>query len=320
MAFNTTGWGRTVLTTTTTYNAISGDGGQINQVYAARSGGIDAWGFDKAWSPSAWGSTSVVGSGNFTALTRDASRSNIVFGALSTGGITQYELVAGVWNANIVDNSARVYSSLTYDSTNQNKIYGASSAGVYEVTFSGGWVSNQLTANVYNQLASGGTAVGLKFYGLNGAGNIDQISFSAGWNVSVVDSTNVYTTIVGDGLNDNKVYGALASGGINQVEFTGSGWTVNNIVATGNYSALANRDQTANNIYGSTGTDFNEIAFVTSWTSNTLFTGQSYNALISDGARDPAIFGVVPEPSTGLMVVSALGLLIARRRRAGKAC
>ena len=323
MAFNGgAGWGRTPLDASTPYNAISGDGGEQNQVYAAQtSGGISAWGFDKAWSAGTWAPTSVVGSGTFTALTRDATRSNIVFGARSTGGIVQYEYNGTTWNANVVDNSSRVYTSLTYDSQNQNKIYGASSSGLYEVTFAGGWNANLLTSNAYSQVSANGTNEGLKLFGLNGSGNIDSIYFQSGsgWLTAVVDNTNTYSTIVGDGLLSNKVYGARTTGGINELSFAG-GWVSTNIVGTGNYTALANRDQTGNNLYGSTSTgEFNEIAYGGAWNSTTLFTGQTYNALVSDGARDPAIFGVtvVPEPSTvaywGLAGIAAIAFRMRRR-------
>ena len=260
MAYNEP-WGQTDLDAFNAYTAISGDGGSSNQVYASLAdGGILAWGYDKAWSPGVWGSTSVVGSGTFTAITRDASRPNIVFGALSTGGIVQYEYNGSTWNANVVDNSSRVYSSLTYDSTYQNKIYGASSDGLYEITYDGNWVQNLLTTNVYTQVAANGTGEGLKLYGLTAAGGIDQIYWSgSSWLTSLVDHTNTYTTIVGNGVNSNTVYGALAGGGINELNYN-AGWNTSQVATTGTYTALASRDDTNNNIYGSTTTgDFNEI-------------------------------------------------------------
>jgi hypothetical protein len=318
MAYNP-GWGRTGLDAVNAYTAISGDGGQQNQAYAASAtGGIVAWGYNKAWSPGVWGSTSVVGSGSFTALTRDASRSNIVFGAPSTGGIVQYEYNGSTWNANVVDNSSRVYTSLTYDSVNQNKIYGASSAGLYEVTYGAGWGANLLTTTAYTQVTANGTSEGVKLYGLTGAGAVDQIYFLGSWNTINLSGLNTYTTIVGDAVASNKVYGALAAGGIGQMEWNGSAWVTNNIVASGDYTALANRDQTANNIYGSTTTgNFNEIAYTGTWNTSTLFTGQTYDQLISDGARDPAIFGIaVPEPSSlALLGLGASFIFIGSRKR-----
>ena len=317
MAYNPP-WGRTGLDSVNAYTAISGDGGEQNQAYAASAaGGIVAWGYNKTWSPGVWGSTSVVGSGTFTALTRDASRPSIVFGALSTGGIVQYEYNGSTWNANVVDNSSRVYTSLTYDSTYQNKIYGASSAGLYEVTYGAGWGANLLTTTAYTQVTANGTGEGVKLYGLTGAGAVDQIYFSGTWQTYTVSGANTYTTIVGDGLASNKVYGALAAGGINLMEYAG-GWVTNNVTATGEYTALANRDQTANNIYGSTTTgDFNEISYGGGWNTSTLFTGQTYDQLISDGVRDPAIFGIaIPEPSgLALLGLGAGFLLIGSRRR-----
>ena len=300
MAYNPP-WGRTGLDAFNAYTAISADGGSSNQVYAALAdGGILAWGYDKAWSPGNWGYGVVVETGTFTALTRDASRSNIVFGALSTGGIVQYEYNGSTWTANTVDNSSRVYTSLTYDSAYQNKIYGASSDGLYEITYGAGWVQNQLTANVYTRIAANGTDEGVKLYGLTGAGSVDQIYFQGTWQSTTVSGANTYTTIVGDGVASNKVYGALASGGIDQMEYNGS-WVINNIIVSSDiYTALASRDQTANCIYGSTTTgDFNEMAYTGSWGSSTLFTGQTYDALISDGARDPAVFGIALAPTGG---------------------
>lgn len=318
MAYNPP-WGRNVLDTTTTYTAISGDGGTSNLVYAAQAGGgLTAWGYGQPWNPGAWAPSTVAGSGTFTALTRDASRANIVFGALSTGGINQYEWNGSSWTLNQVDTSARVYSSLTYDSTYQNKIYGASSAGVYEVTYGGSWGSYLLTSNVYTQLASNGSAEGVKFYGLTGAGGIDQIYFQGGWQTSFVDHANTYTTIVGNGVNSNTVYGALAGGGINELNFNGN-WNTSQVAVTGTYTALANRDTKAFSMYGSTATgDFNEITWDGStWNSNTLFTGQTYNALISDGARDAAIFGIaVPEPTTWALLAFSLTTVVVLRRRA----
>jgi len=318
MAYNPP-WGRTGLDAVNAYTAISGDGGESNQAYAASAaGGIVAWGFNKAWSPGVWGSTSVVGSGTFTAITRDASRPSIVFGALSTGGIVQYEYNGSTWNANVVDNSSRVYTSLTYDSTYQNKIYGASSAGLYEVTYSGSWGANLLTTTAYTQVTANGTGEGLKFYGLTGAGGIDQIYFQGGWQTSFVDHANTYTTIVGNGVNSNTVYGALAGGGINELNYN-AGWNTSQVATTGTYTALANRDQTAGTIYGSEASgNFNEISWNgSSWISTTLFTGQTYDQLISDGARDPAIFGIaIPEPSgLALLGLGAGFLLIGFRRR-----
>lgn len=318
MAYNPP-WGRTSLDSVNAYTAISGDGGSANQVYAASAaGGIVAWGFNKTWSPGTWGSTNVVGSGSFTALTRDASRPNIVFGALSTGGIVQYEFNGSTWNANVVDNSSRVYTSLTYDSTNQNKIYGASSAGLYEVAYGAGWGANLLTTTAYTQVTANGTGEGLKLYGLTGAGSVYQVSYSGTWQTASISGSETYTTIVGDGLDSNKVYAALATGGINQLEYNGLFWSTNNIAASGEYTALANRDQTSNNIYGSTITgDFNEISYGGAWNTNTLFTGQNYDQLVSDGARDPAIFGIaVPEPSgIALLGLGAAFLLMGCRRR-----
>jgi hypothetical protein len=300
MAYNPP-WGQTDLDAFNAYTAISGDGGSSNQVYASLAdGGILVWGYDKAWSPSNWGYGVVVETGTFTALTRDASRSNIVFGALSTGGVVQYEYNGSTWTANIVDNSSRVYTSLTYDSTYQNKIYGASSDGLYEITYGAGWGANLLTTNVYTRIAANGTDEGLKLYGLTNAGSVDQIYFQGTWQTFTVSGANTYTTIVGDGVASNKVYGALASGGIDQMEYTSS-WVINNIiVSSAIYTALASRDNQANCIYGSTTTgDFNEIAYGGGWNSTTLFTGQSYDQLIADGVRGAAVFGIALAPSGG---------------------
>ena len=301
MAYNPP-WGQTDLDAFNAYTAISGDGGSSNQVYASLAdGGILVWGYDKAWNPGTWGYGVVVETGAFTALTRDASRSNIVFGALSTGGIVQYEYDGSIWTANVVDNSSRVYTSLTYDSTYQNKIYGASSDGLYEITYDGNWVQNLLTTNVYTQVAANGTGEGLKLYGLTAAGGIDQIYWSgSSWLTSLVDHTNTYTTIVGNGVNSNTVYGALAGGGINELNYN-AGWNTSQVATTGTYTALASRDDTNNNIYGSTTTgDFNEITWDgISWNSTTLFTGQSYDQLIADGVRGAAVFGIALAPSGG---------------------
>jgi hypothetical protein len=156
---------RTVIKEDASYIAITPDAAAPGQVYAiTSSGGIEVWGLDKEWGTGNWSSATVAGTGRFTTLTRDGVRQDIVFGAQSDGGIVQFEWVSRTWQANAVDESNRVYQSLTYDSAHPNRIYAASAEGVYEFTYTDQWIGRLLTPKVYKQLTANGTSEGLEFY------------------------------------------------------------------------------------------------------------------------------------------------------------
>ena len=284
---------RTVIKEDASYSAITGDGASPLQVYAiTASGGIEVWGFEKEWGSGNWSSATVVDIGTFTTLTHDGVRPDIVFGAQSNGGILQFEWANQIWNANVVDESPRVYWSLTFDSAHPNRIYAASDEGIYEFTYTDHWIGRLIAPKIYKQLAANGTAEGLKLFGLDEDGHIDQIYFSGTWQTAAVDAQNTYSTITGDAVDSNKVYGALAGGGIKQISYAGS-WEVNNVVSGKVYSALASYGSKADAIFAQTGASLQSLAGENQWVPKELSTGQSYWLIVPGAANASDFFGLV---------------------------
>ncbi len=117
----------------------------------------------------------------------------------------------------------------------------------------------------------------------------------------------------------NTVFGANSSG-VSRVYWSGSAWVTQSINSNV-YSSLISDREVAYQLFGLSATGIDRIFSTDSgatWTTTQILAG-SYTGIAENFGVANALF-VIPEPSTGLLLLGGMGAMALLRRRRHQAC
>lgn len=245
-----TGWNtETILPSAQNYRYLSVDRVQSATIYGITTADRP---YNIFWSGASWieGALPAPVGNSYLAITADATQAQYTYASRTTGGIDAIHVWSGDWYTDSLWSGATTYGALTVSTKVAQTVYAAKSTGgmdrfdpttsIWEPHATTGLESVTFISLSVNPNASNNFLFGI---GTNGLAYTLSEGAPDAWTLTQLPTPGgrTYTSITSSNFTNNFAFASRTDGGVDAIHIWPSdgNWYTDNLVATGNYGAVA---------------------------------------------------------------------------------